>query len=116
VLRLHPLASRASAGRPVSLDEKITENAMGGTGDRLDACAREMYAEWAACHHFHLYDDVEAVLRELVARQLKIGLISNSHRSMDEFVEHFAATREWEWRQWLDGVTDWEMKRYFEII
>ena len=34
----------------------------------------------------------------------------------DTFVEHFAATREWEWRQWLDGVTDWEMKRYFEII
>jgi glutamine synthetase len=34
----------------------------------------------------------------------------------DTFVEHFAATREWEWRQWLDGVTDWELKRYFEII
>jgi HAD superfamily hydrolase (TIGR01662 family) len=62
---------------------------MGGTGDSLDACAREMYQAWAACHHFHLYDEVEAVLRELVARNLKIGLISNSHRSMDEFVEHF---------------------------
>ena len=62
---------------------------MGGSGDRVDACAREMYLEWAACHHFHLYDDAEAVLRELVARDLKIGLISNSHRSMDEFVEHF---------------------------
>jgi glutamine synthetase len=34
----------------------------------------------------------------------------------DDFVNHFAATRDWEWRQWLDGVTDWEMKRYFEII
>ncbi|MEH6551744.1 MAG: glutamine synthetase family protein [Pseudomonadales bacterium] len=34
----------------------------------------------------------------------------------DAFVDHFSATREWEWRQWLDGVTDWEMKRYFEII
>ena len=34
----------------------------------------------------------------------------------DDFVEHFAATREWEWRQWLDAVTDWELKRYFEII
>ncbi len=34
----------------------------------------------------------------------------------DDFVDHFAATREWEWRQWLDCVTDWEMKRYFEII
>jgi glutamine synthetase len=34
----------------------------------------------------------------------------------DGFVDHFSATRDWEWRQWLDGVTDWEMKRYFEII
>ena len=34
----------------------------------------------------------------------------------DTFVDHFAATRDWEWRQWLDAVTDWELKRYFEII
>ena len=34
----------------------------------------------------------------------------------DGFVDHFARTRDWEWRQWLDAVTDWEMKRYFEII
>ncbi len=34
----------------------------------------------------------------------------------DEFVDHYAGTREWEWRQWLDAVTDWELKRYFEII
>ncbi len=34
----------------------------------------------------------------------------------DAFVDHYAATREWEWRQWLDAVTDWELKRYFEII
>ena len=34
----------------------------------------------------------------------------------DDFVEHFAATREWEYRQWQDGVTDWELKRYFEIV
>ena len=32
------------------------------------------------------------------------------------FVDHFAATREWEHRQWQDAVTDWELKRYFEII
>jgi glutamine synthetase len=34
----------------------------------------------------------------------------------DEFVEHFAATRHWEWRQYGRAVTDWEMQRYFEII
>jgi glutamine synthetase len=34
----------------------------------------------------------------------------------DLFVDHFAATREWEYRQWQDAVTDWELKRYLEII
>src|SRR5262245_6123229 len=34
----------------------------------------------------------------------------------DTFVDHFVKTREWEWRQFQDAVTDWEMKRYFEII
>jgi glutamine synthetase len=33
-----------------------------------------------------------------------------------EFVEHFAATRHWEWRQFGKAVTDWERARYFEII
>jgi glutamine synthetase len=34
----------------------------------------------------------------------------------EKFVEHFIQTREWEWRQHLKAVTDWEYKRYFEII
>jgi glutamine synthetase len=34
----------------------------------------------------------------------------------DTFVTHFAQTREWEWKQHLKAVTDWEYKRYFEII
>ena len=33
-----------------------------------------------------------------------------------EFVEHFTMTRTWEWQQHLKSVTDWEYKRYFEII
>ncbi len=32
------------------------------------------------------------------------------------FVDHYTRTREWEWRQHLKSVTDWELKRYFEII
>lgn len=34
----------------------------------------------------------------------------------NQFVEHFTLTREWEWRQYARAVTDWELKRYFEII
>ena len=32
------------------------------------------------------------------------------------FVDHFTQTRIWEWKQHLKAVTDWEYKRYFEII
>ena len=32
------------------------------------------------------------------------------------FVEHFAASREWEEREFRRAVTDWELQRYFEII
>lgn len=34
----------------------------------------------------------------------------------DAFVEHFAATREWEEREARKFVTDWELARYFEIV
>jgi len=34
----------------------------------------------------------------------------------DEFVDHFVKTRMWEWRQFQDSVTSWELQRYFEII
>ena len=32
------------------------------------------------------------------------------------FVEHYAASREWECREFRRHVTDWELSRYFEII
>ncbi len=34
----------------------------------------------------------------------------------DAFVEHYAATREWEEREFRKHITDWELERYFEII
>lgn len=34
----------------------------------------------------------------------------------EKFVKHFTKTRHWEWNQSLKSVTDWEIKRYFEII
>ena len=33
-----------------------------------------------------------------------------------DFVGHFCKTRDWEWAEYSKHVTDWEMKRYFEII
>ncbi len=34
----------------------------------------------------------------------------------DTFVDHYAATRVWEEREFRKHITDWEMERYFEII
>jgi len=34
----------------------------------------------------------------------------------DAFVEHWAATRDWEQREFKKAITDWELARYFEII
>jgi HAD superfamily hydrolase (TIGR01662 family) len=62
---------------------------MGGRGDCLDACAREIYAEWAACHHFELYEEVPDVMQHLAAAGIRVGLVSNSHRSLSTFASHF---------------------------
>ncbi len=49
------------------------------------------------------------------ARRLKS---SEAARNLfgDSFVEHYAATREWEQREFRKHITDWELERYFEII
>lgn len=63
---------------------------MGGGGPAVDPCAREIYREWAACHHFELYDEVPDVLRSLADEGIRVGLVSNSHRSLASFESHFA--------------------------
>ncbi len=62
---------------------------MGGTGPAIDACAEEIYREWAACRHFELYEDVLPALGALHAGGLRLGLISNTHRSLESFQSHF---------------------------
>jgi glutamine synthetase len=34
----------------------------------------------------------------------------------DAFVDHYAATREWEEREFRKAITEWELERYMEII
>jgi len=62
---------------------------MGGRGEGLDAVAREIYREWAASHHFELYEDVPDALRALADAGVRVGLISNSHRCLVSFQSHF---------------------------
>ncbi len=53
-----------------------------------------------------LFDAAQALRESDVAREL-FG---------DDFVEHYATTREWEGREFQKHITDWELQRYFEII
>jgi putative hydrolase of the HAD superfamily len=63
--------------------------AMGGRGPGVEPCAVEIYEEWAANHHFEMYEDVPEVLAAIAAQGLRIGLISNSHRCLASFQSHF---------------------------
>ncbi len=76
------------AGLYVAYTRRIIE-AMGGTGPALDRASREIYDEWAEHAHFTLYDDVADTLRALRARDVRLGLISNSHRCLVSFQSHF---------------------------
>jgi putative hydrolase of the HAD superfamily len=60
---------------------------MGGVGATYEA-AVEMERAWVKAAHFELYDDALPVLDYLRARELRIGLLSNSSRDLDEFVAH----------------------------
>jgi HAD superfamily hydrolase (TIGR01662 family) len=63
---------------------------MGGQGPGVAIAAREIYDDWAHHHHFEMYDDVPEALRTLQRQGVRMGLISNSHRSLVGFQEHFA--------------------------
>lgn len=63
---------------------------MGGRGEKVIDVAREIYDQWSVNHHFELYDDVAPVLTQLSKSGLIVGAISNSHRSLDAFCEHFS--------------------------
>ena len=62
---------------------------MGAAGPAVDACAREIYDEWAACRHFALYDDVRPALHALHVAGIRMGLISNTHRCLASLQQHF---------------------------
>jgi putative hydrolase of the HAD superfamily len=61
---------------------------MGGDADGARACAVDMVHRWEIHENFHLYDDALPVLAALREHRLRIGLISNGQRDLEEFAEH----------------------------
>ncbi|KAK4961269.1 hypothetical protein LTR10_001759 [Elasticomyces elasticus] len=54
-------------------------------------------------------------LREATERMKRSGSVAREVFG-DDFVDHFAGTREHEVRLWDEAVTDWEVKRYIETV
>jgi putative hydrolase of the HAD superfamily len=65
--------------------ERVIEG-MGGKGERARACAVEIEKGWERSDNFELYPDALPVLDELRRQGLKIGLVSNGARNLDEFI------------------------------
>jgi putative hydrolase of the HAD superfamily len=63
---------------------------MGGTDPAALEAAVEMTRAWDVHANFDLYDDVQPVLGRLRDAGLRIGLVSNSGRDLDEFLAHHA--------------------------
>jgi HAD superfamily hydrolase (TIGR01549 family) len=72
-----------------SFTERIVRG-MGGDSEVARELAVEMTRLWERSENFDLYNDVLPVLAELRAHGLKLGLVSNSAREIDEFVAHHA--------------------------
>jgi len=103
-LRLDPgryeearLASLASLQRHPELehDEQVwivfTEaivRGMGGEGPTARACATDIVREWERHENFSVYDDALPAIAALRAHGLRIGLVSNGQRDLEEFAEH----------------------------
>lgn len=60
---------------------------------------------------------------ERLARSLQEAIAAMDAKSSvarqvlgDAFVDHFVATRKHEWDLWQNAVTDYERKRYMELV
>jgi HAD superfamily hydrolase (TIGR01549 family) len=71
----------------VAFTERIIRG-MGGDADSAYECAVAMTKAWEHAEHFELYEDALPVLEELRVQELKLGLVSNTGRNLDEFVAH----------------------------
>ena len=73
----------------IAFTERIVRG-MGGDADGARECAVELVAVWEQHDKFTLYDDALPVLAALRAHGLKLGVISNGSRDLEEFVRHHA--------------------------
>ena len=61
---------------------------MGGDAEGARECATDMVREWERHDNFTLYEDALPVLADLRGRGIRLGLISNGQRDLEEFALH----------------------------
>jgi HAD superfamily hydrolase (TIGR01549 family) len=61
---------------------------MGGEGAGARSCALDVVREWERHENFFLYEDALPALAALRAGHLRIGLVSNGQRDLEEFARH----------------------------
>ncbi|HEY2372749.1 MAG TPA: HAD family hydrolase [Gaiellaceae bacterium] len=71
----------------IEFTERIVQG-MGGEPPTSHDVAVELTSRWQRHENFELYDDVQPVLRQMRDDGLKIGLVSNSARDIQEFARH----------------------------
>jgi HAD superfamily hydrolase (TIGR01662 family) len=79
---------------------------MGGQGDSCRGVAQAITHRWLHSENFELYEDVLPVLATLKDHGLKIGLVSNTSRNLDDFVRHFSLDVD----AWLSSRTHGKVK------
>ncbi|HET6684809.1 MAG TPA: HAD-IA family hydrolase [Gaiella sp.] len=73
----------------VAFTEEIVVG-MGGAGPGTRECALDVVRQWERHENFFLYEDTLPTLEVLRGAHLRIGLISNGQRDLDEFARHHA--------------------------
>jgi HAD superfamily hydrolase (TIGR01549 family) len=71
----------------IAFTEQIVRG-MGGDAEGARECAVDMVRAWEQHENFALYEDALPVLEELRRHGLRIGLVSNGQRDLDEFTVH----------------------------
>jgi len=61
---------------------------MGGGPERSRACAIELVRAWERHENFFLYEDALPALAAVRAHGLRVGLVSNGQRDLQEFAAH----------------------------
>lgn len=62
---------------------------MGADGPNIREIALEITRGWEHSDNFELYEDALPTLERLRGHGLKLGLVSNTSRDLDQFVRHF---------------------------